>query len=150
VRTGDLGFLDERGRLHLSGRSKEMYVRGGYNVFPLEVENVLADHPGVAHVAVVPRPDPVMGEIGVAVVVARHAGDAPTLEALRAHARGRLASYKLPEAIVLTADLPRTAMEKIDRSALGALVSEAGPDAGSEPRSGAGSGSESPTPPHPR
>ena len=122
VRTGDLGFLDERGRLHLSGRSKEMYVRGGYNVFPLEVENVLADHPGVAHVAVVPRPDPVMGEIGVAVVVPRHAGEAPTLEALRAHARGRLASYKLPEEIVLTAELPRTAMEKIDRTALGALV----------------------------
>jgi acyl-CoA synthetase (AMP-forming)/AMP-acid ligase II len=91
-----------------------------------------------------------MGEIGVAVVVARHAGDAPTLEALRAHARGRLASYKLPEAIVHTADLPRTAMEKIDRSALGALVSKTGPDSGSEPRSGAGSGSESPTPPHPR
>jgi acyl-CoA synthetase (AMP-forming)/AMP-acid ligase II len=127
VRTGDLGFLDERGRLHLSGRSKEMYVRGGYNVFPLEVENVLADHPGVAHVAVVPRPDPVMGEIGVAVVVPRHAGEAPTLEALRAHARGRLASYKLPEEIVLTAELPRTAMEKIDRTALAALVSATPP-----------------------
>jgi acyl-CoA synthetase (AMP-forming)/AMP-acid ligase II len=123
VRTGDLGFLDERGRLHLSGRSKEMYVRGGYNIYPLEVENVLADHPGVAHVAVVPRPDPVMGEIGVAVVVPRHAGDAPTLEALRAYARERLASYKLPEEIVVTAELPRTAMEKIDRTALGALVS---------------------------
>jgi acyl-CoA synthetase (AMP-forming)/AMP-acid ligase II len=124
VRTGDLGYLDERARLHLSGRSKEMYVRGGYNVFPLEVENVLADHPGVAHVAVVPRPDPVMGEIGVAVVVPRLTGDAPTLEDLRAQARGRLASYKLPEAIVLTAELPRTAMEKIDRTALGALVAE--------------------------
>ncbi len=100
VRTGDLGFVDERGRLHLSGRSKEMYVRGGYNVYPLEVENVLADHPGVAHVAVVPRLDPVMGEIGVAVVVGHHGGDdAPSLEALRQHARGRLASYKLPEAV---------------------------------------------------
>jgi acyl-CoA synthetase (AMP-forming)/AMP-acid ligase II len=127
VRTGDIGFVDERGRLHLSGRSKEMYVRGGYNVFPLEVENVLADHPGVAHVAVVPRPDPVMGEIGVAVVVARFAGAAPTLESLRAHARGRLASYKLPEAIVLTAELPRTAMEKVDRNALGALVATTPP-----------------------
>jgi acyl-CoA synthetase (AMP-forming)/AMP-acid ligase II len=127
VRTGDLGYLDERGRLHLSGRSKEMYVRGGYNVFPLEVENVLADHPGVAHVAVVPRPDPVMGEIGVAVVVARQSGNAPTLEALRAHAQGRLASYKLPEEIVVVGELPRTAMEKIDRTALGALVSATPP-----------------------
>ena len=122
VRTGDLGFVDERGRLHLSGRSKEMYVRGGYNVYPLEVENVLADHPGVAHVAVIPRPDPVMGEIGVAVVVPRHGGAAPTLETLRDHARGRLAAYKLPEAIIVADELPRTAMEKIDRTALGALV----------------------------
>jgi len=127
VRTGDLGFVDERGRLHLSGRSKEMYVRGGYNVFPLEVESVLADHPGVAHVAVVPRSDPVMGEIGVAVVVPRHAADAPTLESLRAHARGRLASYKMPEAIVLASELPRTAMEKIDRAALGTLVAATPP-----------------------
>ena len=127
VRTGDLGYVDERGRLHLSGRSKEMYVRGGYNVFPLEVENVLADHPAVAQAAVVPRLDPVMGEIGVAVVVPRHAGDAPTLESLRAHARGRLASYKLPEAILLAAELPRTAMEKVDRAALSALVASTAP-----------------------
>jgi acyl-CoA synthetase (AMP-forming)/AMP-acid ligase II len=125
VRTGDLGSVDERGRLHLSGRSKEMYVRGGYNVYPLEVENVLADHPGVAHVAVIPRPDPVMGEIGVAVVVARHGGVVPTLEMLRDHARGRLAAYKLPEAILVADELPRTAMEKVDRTALGALVASA-------------------------
>ena len=83
VRTGDIGYVDERDRLHLSGRSKEMYVRGGYNMYPLEVENVLADHPAVAHIAVVPRPDAVMGEIGVAVVVAHRGGDAPTLDALR-------------------------------------------------------------------
>jgi acyl-CoA synthetase (AMP-forming)/AMP-acid ligase II len=124
VRTGDLGYIDELGRLHLSGRSKEMYVRGGYNVYPLEVENVLADHPGVAHVAVVARLDPVMGEIGVAVVVPRSGAPAPTLDALREHGRGRLAAYKLPEAILLADDLPRTAMEKIDRTALGAMVAE--------------------------
>jgi acyl-CoA synthetase (AMP-forming)/AMP-acid ligase II len=122
VRTGDLGHLDERGRLHLSGRSKEMYVRGGYNVFPLEVEEVLADHPAVAHVAVAPRVDPVMGEIGVAVVVARAGREAPTLESLRTHARGRLAAHKLPEALVLTEELPRTAMEKIDRRVLAQMV----------------------------
>jgi acyl-CoA synthetase (AMP-forming)/AMP-acid ligase II len=125
VRTGDIGYVDERGRLHLSGRSKEMYVRGGYNVYPLEVENVLADHPGVAHIAVVPRLDAVMGEIGVAVVVARRGDDAPTLDALREYGRDRLAAYKLPEAIVVTGELPRTAMEKIDRTALGTLVAEA-------------------------
>jgi acyl-CoA synthetase (AMP-forming)/AMP-acid ligase II len=122
VRTGDLGYIDDRGRLHLSGRSKEMYVRGGYNVFPLEVEEVLSDHPAVAHVAVAPRPDPVMGEIGVAVVVTRTGADRPTLESLRTHARGRLAAHKLPEAILLTDELPRTAMEKIDRRTLAAMV----------------------------
>jgi acyl-CoA synthetase (AMP-forming)/AMP-acid ligase II len=133
VRTGDLGFVDERGRLHLSGRTKEMYVRGGYNVYPLEVENVLADHPGVAHVAVIPRLDPVMGEIGVAVVVGRSSGDAPSLDALREHARGRLATYKLPEAVLVVDELPRTAMEKIDRITLGALVA-ASPSAAPRPR----------------
>src|SRR5436305_15052771 len=64
VRTGDLGYVDERGRLHLVGRRKEMYVRGGYNVFPVEVEAVLASAPGVRAVAVVPRVDVVMGAIG--------------------------------------------------------------------------------------
>jgi acyl-CoA synthetase (AMP-forming)/AMP-acid ligase II len=126
VRTGDLGYVDERGRLHLAGRSKEMYVRGGYNVFPLEVENVLSDHPGVAHVAVAPRLDPVMGEIGVAVVVVRPGAPAPSLDELRAHARSRLAAHKLPEAIHLTDELPRTAMEKIDRRALARMVADIG------------------------
>lgn len=125
VRTGDLGYLDERGRLHLSGRAKEMYVRGGYNVFPLEVEAVLEDHPEVAHVAVAPRPDAVMGEIGVAVVVARRGHPAPALESLRGFARSRLAAHKLPEALVVVDELPRTAMEKVDRRALADLV--AGP-----------------------
>src|SRR6185436_21116115 len=78
VRTGDLGWLDDRGRLRLVGRGKEMYVRGGYNVHPVEVEGVLSTHPGLRAVAVVPRPDPVMGEIGVAVVVPE--GDPPTLD----------------------------------------------------------------------
>src|SRR5439155_22723407 len=71
VRTGDLGRLDERGRLNLAGRSKEMYVRGGYNVHPMEVEGVLAGHPDVAAVAIVPREDAVMGEVGAACVVPR-------------------------------------------------------------------------------
>jgi acyl-CoA synthetase (AMP-forming)/AMP-acid ligase II len=127
VRTGDLGFVDDRGRLHLVGRTKEMYVRGGYNVFPGEVEEVLGDHPGVAHVAVAPRTDPVMGEIGVAVVVGRPGTSLPTLQDLRAFAATRLATHKLPEAIVVTDELPRTAMEKIDRRALAEMVSRAAP-----------------------
>ena len=61
VRTGDIGWVDDKGRLRLAGRSKDMYIRGGYNVFPNEVERVLVDHPSVAEVSVVPRPDDVDG-----------------------------------------------------------------------------------------
>ncbi len=118
VRTGDLGWVDDRGRLRLVGRSKEMYVRGGYNVYPVEVEAVLSSHPDVAAVAVVPRSDGVMGEIGVAFVVPRDP-DAPlTLDVLREHGRDRLAAYKLPEDLRVVESLPLTAMEKVDRRAL--------------------------------
>jgi acyl-CoA synthetase (AMP-forming)/AMP-acid ligase II len=118
VRTGDLGWIDDRHRLRLVGRSKEMYVRGGYNVYPVEVEGVLSSHPAVAAVAIVPRADPVMGEIGVAVVVPRGGSEPPTLADLREHGRARLAAYKLPERIQLREALPLTAMEKIDRRTL--------------------------------
>jgi acyl-CoA synthetase (AMP-forming)/AMP-acid ligase II len=127
VRTGDLGWLDEPGRLHLAGRTKEMYVRGGYNVYPLEVESVLASHPDVAAVAVVPRADPVMGEKGVVVVVPRDSAKIPDLIELRAFAAPRLAAYKLPEDLRVVGELPLTAMEKVDRRALESLVND-GPD----------------------
>jgi acyl-CoA synthetase (AMP-forming)/AMP-acid ligase II len=125
VRTGDLGWVDDRGRLRLVGRSKEMYVRGGYNVYPVEVEGVLSSHPAVGAIAIVPRADPVMGEVGVAVVVPRDPAAPPTLAELREHAGGELAAYKLPEQLSLRDALPLTAMEKIDRRALAA---DLGPD----------------------
>jgi acyl-CoA synthetase (AMP-forming)/AMP-acid ligase II len=118
VRTGDLGWVDDQGRLRLVGRSKEMYVRGGYNVYPVEVEAVLSEHPDIAAVAVVPRGDRVMGEIGVAAVVPRDPAAPPTLDALRTFAKDRVAAYKLPEAIAVVDALPLTAMEKVDRAAL--------------------------------
>jgi len=118
VRTGDLGWFDDVGRLRLVGRSKEMYVRGGYNVYPVEIESVLSTHPDVAAVAVVPRADDVMGEIGVAAVVPRHADRPPTLADLRDFAAPHIASYKLPEAIQVVDALPLTVGEKVDRRAL--------------------------------
>jgi acyl-CoA synthetase (AMP-forming)/AMP-acid ligase II len=124
VRTGDLGRLDERGRLHLAGRTKEMYVRGGYNVFPLEVEAVLSSHPSVAAVAVVPTADPVMGEKGVAVVVPADPAAPPSLEDLRRHAAARLARHKLPEVIRIVDELPLTAMEKLDRRRLVEMIAD--------------------------
>jgi acyl-CoA synthetase (AMP-forming)/AMP-acid ligase II len=122
VRTGDLGWVDDRGRLRLVGRSKEMYVRGGYNVYPVEVEAVLSEHPDVAAVAIVPRADPVMGEIGVAVVVPREIASPPALDDLRTFGRERLAAYKLPEAVAVVEALPLTAGEKVDRGALATAV----------------------------
>lgn len=125
--TQDLGRIDEDGCLRLAGRSKEMFIRGGYNVYPMEVEAVLSSHPDVAHVAVVPRPDDVMGEIGVAIVVPHDPARPPTLDALRATAAGRLAPYKLPEAIRVVDELPLTGMQKVDRRALTTREAEGGP-----------------------
>ncbi len=125
VKTGDLGWIDDRGRLRLSGRKKEMYVRGGYNVFPAEVESVLADHPSVASVAVVPTSDPVMGEVGVAVVVLHAGTDRVALDELRRFAAPRLAAYKLPSAVLVVDELPLTAMHKLDRVRLADLVERA-------------------------
>jgi acyl-CoA synthetase (AMP-forming)/AMP-acid ligase II len=118
VRTGDLAWRDDAGRLRLVGRSTERYVRGGYNVHPVEVEAAISTHPSVAAVAVVPRLDDVMGEIGVAVVVPGDPDRPPTLESLRSHASTSVARYKLPEALVLVDALPLTAGEKVDRRAL--------------------------------
>jgi acyl-CoA synthetase (AMP-forming)/AMP-acid ligase II len=124
VRTGDVGSIDDHGRLRLAGRTREMYVRGGYNVFPAEVEAVLATHPGIAEVAVVPRPDDVMGEVGVAVVVPRHTSAPPSLDDLRTFGAPQLAAFKLPEAVQVVDALPLTAMDKVDRRALAAMVEE--------------------------
>lgn len=120
LHTGDEGFLDERGCLHLLGRQGEAYSRGGYIVHPKEVENVLGWHTKVAQVVVVPRPDDVMGAIGVAVVVPRDAGDPPTLAELRTFAAAHLAKFKLPERLRVIDALPATAMLKVDRRVLAA------------------------------
>lgn len=122
VRTGDLGRLDDQGRLGLVGRSKDMYVRGGYNVYPMEVETVLADDPSIAEVAVIAVPDPVMGEIGVAFVVPNDPRFPPTLDEIRAYAGHRLSRYKLPERLIITPALPLTPMHKVDKASLRALA----------------------------
>jgi acyl-CoA synthetase (AMP-forming)/AMP-acid ligase II len=124
VRTGDIGFVDDQGRLRLVGRSKERYVRGGYNVYPAEVEQVLAEHPAVAEVAVAARPDDVMGEVGVAVVVPAAGHVPPSVDELASFAGDRLARHKLPSAVVTAEHLPLTPAAKLDRAALRSLVAE--------------------------
>ena len=121
VNTGDFGLLTPEGNLRLSGRAHERYIRGGYNVYPAEVEGVLASHPAVDRVAVVGAPDDVLGEIGVAVVVP-HEGAAPELSELRAFCTERLADYKAPDAMVVVDELPLTAMMKVDPDRVGALA----------------------------
>jgi acyl-CoA synthetase (AMP-forming)/AMP-acid ligase II len=124
--TGDFGFTDPGGCLHLVGRANELYIRGGYNVYPAEVEGVLGAHPDVAQVAVVGAPDPVLGEIGVAFVVLTEGSSRDgsglsspgLLEALRALARSSLADYKAPDRVVLTDSLPLTSMMKVDKRSL--------------------------------
>ncbi|MBV8462000.1 MAG: long-chain fatty acid--CoA ligase, partial [Acidimicrobiales bacterium] len=119
--TGDLGALDAAGNLHLAGRSTEMYIRGGYNVYPAEVEAVLGGHPDVEAVAVLSAPDPVLGEVGVAVVVpVVGAGVDPgrLLAELRAVVADRLADYKSPDQLALVDALPLTPMMKVDKAEL--------------------------------
>jgi acyl-CoA synthetase (AMP-forming)/AMP-acid ligase II len=115
VTTGDLGFVDPDGNLRLVGRVTEMYIRGGYNVYPAEVESVLRTHPAVADAAVVGAGDPVLGEVGVAFVVpSGGAGVAPTLDDLRGWCRRHLADYKAPDRLEVIASLPLTPMGKVD------------------------------------
>jgi acyl-CoA synthetase (AMP-forming)/AMP-acid ligase II len=127
VRTGDLGYLDDCRRLHLTGRSRDRYVRGGYNVSPAAVEAVLASHPRVGEIAIVPETDNVMGEIGVAVVVPR--ARPPTLDDVRSYGEQMLARHELPERLVVVDALPLTPGDKIDRAALTRWVKEADQDA---------------------
>ena len=121
--TGDFGRLTPEGNLQLSGRAHERYIRGGYNVYPAEVEDALSSHPGVARVAVVGVPDEVLGEIGVAVVVAE-AGAAPELDALREHCSRTLSDYKAPDALVVVDELPLTTMMKVDPGRLAAVAAQ--------------------------
>jgi acyl-CoA synthetase (AMP-forming)/AMP-acid ligase II len=107
-----------------------MYIRGGYNVYPAEVEAVLGRHPGVGEVAVVGTADPVLGEIGTAVVVPAPGAPAPDLGELRSLCSSRLADYKAPDRLLIVDQLPLTAMAKVDRRALSArLAATATPNA---------------------
>jgi acyl-CoA synthetase (AMP-forming)/AMP-acid ligase II len=118
LHTGDLGWLGQDGNLRLVGRSTEMYIRGGNNVYPIEVENCLGAHPDVAASALLGVPvEDRLGEIGVLFVVAR-AGSEPTLAELQAFVRTHLAAYKVPDRLVLLDELPLTSIGKVDKVAL--------------------------------
>jgi O-succinylbenzoic acid--CoA ligase len=117
LRTGDLGELDERGHLRVTGRKADTIITGGENVAPAEVEAVLSEHPAVAEAAVHGRPDPEWGEAVVATVVLR-AEAAVSADELRAHAAARLAPFKVPKAVAFADALPRTPSGKLLRGRL--------------------------------
>jgi fatty-acyl-CoA synthase len=111
-RTGDLGHTDAEGFLYITGRASDMYISGGSNVYPREIEEKILTHPAITEVAVVGVPDPLWGEVGLAVCVAA----APVTEAeLAAHLDGKLSRYKLPKRFVFWEALPKSAYGKITR-----------------------------------
>jgi fatty-acyl-CoA synthase len=121
--TGDLGRFDEDGRLHVCGRSDDMFVSGGENVYPQEVEACLREHPGVAEAAIAVVADAEFGARMRAFVVVRE--DAcPSPNELRAWLRTRLDRHKQPRSIELIDALPRNLLGKIDRPALKATLEE--------------------------
>jgi acyl-CoA synthetase (AMP-forming)/AMP-acid ligase II len=126
--TGDLGWIGDDGNLRLVGRHHEMYIRGGYNVYPGEVENVLGGHPKVAGCAVLGAPavddQRGIGEIGVVFCVPADPSSPPTLAELRQHVRDRLADYKAPDVLVIVDTIPVTSLGKPDKLSLRARAEQ--------------------------
>jgi malonyl-CoA/methylmalonyl-CoA synthetase len=123
LRTGDLGLREPDGYFTLKGRSKDLIISGGYNVYPPEVELVLAEHPAVEASAVIGCPDNEWGETVTAVVVLRK--DATISEqALIAYCRSQLVNYKSPRRIVISESLPRNALGKVQKMELRKLFCE--------------------------
>jgi fatty-acyl-CoA synthase len=120
--TGDLGRLDEEGALWIMGRAKDMLISGGENIYPAELENVLASVSAIAQAAVVGLPDPRWGEVPVACVVAKPGAPLDAAAVLAAF-DGRLARFKHPKRVVFLDDLPKNAMGKVEKAHLVKIVS---------------------------
>jgi acyl-CoA synthetase (AMP-forming)/AMP-acid ligase II len=110
--TGDVGRVDEAGYLSITDRLKDMYIVGGFNAYPAEIEATLLRHPGVALVAVIGIPDEHQGEVGMAFVVPRP-GASPTEQEIIAWSRAEMANYKVPRRVAIVEELPLNAVGKV-------------------------------------
>ncbi|MFI6729015.1 FadD3 family acyl-CoA ligase [Streptomyces atratus] len=117
LRTGDVGVLDEDGNLRITDRIKDMFIVGGFNAYPAEIEQLLGLHPDVADVAVIGIPDPRLGEVGKAYAV-RRPGATVTADDLIAWSRREMANYKVPRAVEFVTELPRNASGKVVKGEL--------------------------------
>ena len=117
LRTGDLGQVDGAGCLRIVGRSKDMFIVGGFNAYPAEIENALLRHPDIREVAVVGVPDPRLGEVGAAFVVPA-AGAVVDGDDVIAWSRDQMANYKVPRTVVVVDELPRNATGKVVKDEL--------------------------------
>ncbi|WP_342132895.1 malonate--CoA ligase [Hydrogenophaga sp. OTU3427] len=116
-KTGDVGKVDERGYVTIVGRSKDLIISGGYNVYPAEIEGYINDMPGVAESAVVGVPHPDFGEVGVVVVIAK-AGATLDADRIIADLKAKLANFKIPKRCFVVAELPRNTMGKVQKNLL--------------------------------
>jgi len=116
-KTGDVGKIDERGYITIVGRSKDLIISGGYNVYPAEIEGYINELPGVAESALIGVPHPDFGEVGVAVIIARPGA---TLEAAQivAALKSKLANFKIPKQCFVVSELPRNTMGKVQKNVL--------------------------------
>lgn len=117
LHTGDIGVLDENGNLRITDRIKDMFIVGGFNAYPAEIEQLLGLHPDVADVAVIGVPDPRLGEVGKAYAV-RRPGATLTADDLIAWSRREMANYKVPRAVEFVSELPRNASGKVMKGEL--------------------------------
>ena len=112
LHTGDVGVMDERGYVRITDRTKDMFIVGGFNVYPAEIENAILRHPAVAQVAVIGVPDERMGEVGMAFVVARP-GESVVEDELLAWCREEMANFKVPRFVSVVDALPVNAGGKV-------------------------------------
>ena len=116
-KTGDVGKIDERGYVSIVGRSKDLIISGGYNVYPAEIEGYINDMPGVAESALVGVPHPDFGEVGVAVVIPK-LGAEVSAEAVLSSLKAQLANFKIPKKCFVLLELPRNTMGKVQKNLL--------------------------------